>query len=236
MVQENTKRVNPFDGHFVFCILPSMHTTEWIIESGASTHICANPELLYTTYDLESPTRICLPDGSSKTISHAGKVRLNKSVLLDEVLYVPGFTHNLLSVAQLVKTLDIKCTFHPTHCIFQRNNTDQVVGIQKLKGNLYVMDTVTEKYYLSFFNPREMDVRDWHIFMGHPSITAKKHMKIAGTPFHRDALEVLENCEICYRAKQTRDPFPTLDRRSNALFEIVHEMFGAIWRGKYLQC
>lgn len=55
------------------------------------------------------------------------------------------------------------------------------------------------------------------MYLGHPSITAMKHMKIAGTPFHRDTLEVMENCEICYKAKKTKDPFPTLERRSNIL-------------------
>lgn len=55
MVQESNKRSNPFEGHFAFSILPSMEETNWIVDSGASTHICANPELLYTTYKLDTP-------------------------------------------------------------------------------------------------------------------------------------------------------------------------------------
>lgn len=39
-------------------------------------------------------------------------------------------------------------------------------------------------------------------------------------------MQVLENYEVCYKAKQTRDPFPTLYRRSEVLFEIIH---GDVW-------
>lgn len=118
MIQDSLKRSNPFEGHFAFSILLSMDETEWIVDSGASTHICANPKLLYTTYKLDAPTTIILPDGTLRTVAFAGKARVNKDIVLEEVLYVPGFTHNLISVAKLIEHLHIKCTFFSTHCVF----------------------------------------------------------------------------------------------------------------------
>lgn len=94
MIQDSAKRNTPFDGHYAFSVLPSMHETEQIVDSGASTRICANTELLYTTYKSESPTKIYLPNGFSKIMAFVEKVKLTKDIQLDEVLYVQGLSLN----------------------------------------------------------------------------------------------------------------------------------------------
>lgn len=125
-----------------------MKSKQWIIDSGASSHICCNPELLHTSYKLDKPTVVFLPDGSSKSVSYAGIVKINKDILLVDVLYVPGFTNNLLTVAHLVRTIDLKCIFYPTHCLFQKEKTNEMVGIGKMKGNLYFVESVLENFCL----------------------------------------------------------------------------------------
>lgn len=147
------------------------------MDSGASIHICSNPELMVTTFRLREEVKIHLPYGSSKPVHYGGKVKLNEHIVLENVLYVLGFTHDLIYVSQLIEELGIKCIFYKTHCIFQKNSSDQLLGVGKMKGNLYVLDTVSEKYYCSFFNHREMSVENWHVFLGHPSLTTMKHMK-----------------------------------------------------------
>lgn len=74
------EKSHPFDGHFAFIAMPSMESKEWIIDSGASSHICYNPEILHTTYKLDGPTAIFLPDGSSRTVAFAGKARISKYI------------------------------------------------------------------------------------------------------------------------------------------------------------
>lgn len=83
-----------------------------------------------------------------------------------------------------------------------------------------------ERQYCGFFKADEMSIKDWHVFMGHPSITTMKHMKLISTNEDREGLETLKNCEVCMRAKQTRNPFPQLERRTSDLFELVHAIFG----------
>lgn len=226
MVHESSKNKTPFEGYYAFSIVLSMENTTWIVDSGASIHICCNIELLHVTYPLQEVVMMHLPNGSSRAVRHGGKARINKDIMLVDVLYVPGFTHNLISVAHLIHDLGVKCLFYKTHCIFQKDSSDQLLGMEKMKGNLYVMETVSENYYCNFFNRRDMTVADWHVFLGHPSITTMKHMKVLNGKFHDEALKVLENCDICNRAKQTREPFPVLNRRSSSLFEIVH---GDVW-------
>lgn len=115
----------------------------------------------------------------------------------------------------------MKCNFYTSHCVFQKEQSDEIMGIGKLKGNMYLMDYVLEKYYCSFFNNKDMTAQEWHLFLVHPLITTMKHLNIKDERFQNEALQALENCEICYRARQTRDPFPTLNRRSSVLFDFI---------------
>lgn len=85
MIQEGSKKQTSFDGHSNFNVLPSMEKTEWIVDSRASSHICCNLELLHTTYKLDSPTMIFLPDGTSRLVAFAGNARVNKEIMLKDV-------------------------------------------------------------------------------------------------------------------------------------------------------
>lgn len=211
-----------YDGHYAFSIVPSMVKSVWIVDSGASTHVCCSPELLYTTYRLERPAIVHLPDGATKQVVTAGKVRINRDIVLSDVLYVPGFTHNLLSIAQLIQENEVRCTFYQTHCVFQKGNTNQVIGIGKMERNMYIMDAVEENHFCHFFRTKDMTLEKWHSFLGHPSWSTLQHMKHLRGTFKQDMIEALQNCEICMRAKQVRDSFPILNRRAASLFELVH--------------
>lgn len=95
-----------------------------------------------------------------------------------------------------------------------------------MKGNHYFMEYVVERYHRSFFNTKDMTVQEWHMFLGHPSATTMKNLNISNHIFHAEALRVIEDCEICYKARQTRNHFPTHNRRSYTLFHMVH---GDVW-------
>lgn len=92
-----------------------MEQTGWIIDSGASTHVCYDKEILQMAYRLEKVAMVHMPDGNTREVSVAGKVRVNQEIVLQDVLYVPGFTHNLLSVAQLIRDSGIRYVF--THIV-----------------------------------------------------------------------------------------------------------------------
>lgn len=66
MVSEGKNVAGFFDGHYAFSIVPSMERSVWIVDSGASAHVCCDKEILHTTYWLEKPVVIHLPDGSTK--------------------------------------------------------------------------------------------------------------------------------------------------------------------------
>ncbi|KAL0354232.1 UNVERIFIED_CONTAM: Retrovirus-related Pol polyprotein from transposon RE2 [Sesamum angustifolium] len=95
----------------------------WIIDTGATNHICGDITLFqsYTT-----PTHsqfIILPDGSKKNVMYTGTIQLSTTISLDHVLYIPGFSVNLLSVSQLCASNSVSFSFFEKCCILQ----DQLV-------------------------------------------------------------------------------------------------------------
>src|SRR5262249_41906751 len=70
----------------------------WIIDSGATDHVTPFHSLLIDIHTLPYPISIRLPDGSCKSIQLSGSIFLNPSLKLENVLFVPEFSHNLLSV------------------------------------------------------------------------------------------------------------------------------------------
>lgn len=55
-------------------------------------------------------------------------VKLSPEIVLFDVLFFPGFTHNLISMAQLIKDSGVRCIFHQTHCVFQRIMDNKTIG------------------------------------------------------------------------------------------------------------
>lgn len=79
----------------------------WIMDSGATDHMTATLCLLSNVKEMSSHQTIKLPTGDTSMISHIGDVLLSNGLKLNEVLYVPKFNHNLLSIHKLAH--DNKC-------------------------------------------------------------------------------------------------------------------------------
>lgn len=88
--------------------------------------------------------------------------------------------------------------------------------------NLYILETTVENHFTHLFRTEDMTLETWHQFLGHPSVSTLKHMKQLSHLFKQEAVTTIEQCDICMRAKQTRDHFPVLNRRTNQSFELVH--------------
>lgn len=194
-VHQQQRDPGTFDGYYAFSVLPSMEHNVWIIDSGASTHVCYNPDLLTNIYQLEKPTKIYLPDGTSRLVNFGGVARLNKDITFTGVLFVPEFTHNLISIAQLIQEAGVRCLFYKTHCVFQKKGTDAVLRMGKMRENLYIYEEVIERHFCNLFKPMEMSLRSWHTFLGHPSITTMKHLPFLMEQHDEESFEVLRNCE-----------------------------------------
>ncbi|KAK9698619.1 hypothetical protein RND81_08G118100 [Saponaria officinalis] len=72
--------------------------SQWTIDTGAFDHMTHDINLLYDICSLPSPTMTSLPNSTLKQVHKSGKVTLTPAITLENVLLVPDFKHNLLSV------------------------------------------------------------------------------------------------------------------------------------------
>lgn len=88
---------------------------------------------------------ITLPDQSCFIVQHVGDIRLTSDLILLNVLLVPNFTYNLLSVSALLKDDQFSMTFCGNTCVIQKKFRLKMIGkVEQLNG-LYILSLPTSK-------------------------------------------------------------------------------------------
>ena len=75
----------------------------WVIDTGAIDHIVYSIHLL-TDFTVVNCV-VALPNGETALVTHIGSICLFENLVLTNVLCVPSFSFNLLSVSQLTKKM-----------------------------------------------------------------------------------------------------------------------------------
>ena len=75
----------------------------WIIDSGATDHVCNNLNV-FTTYIKIKHVLISLPNSQTIYATYSGLVRFSDKFYLCDVLYVPHFQLNLIFISKLTPT------------------------------------------------------------------------------------------------------------------------------------
>ncbi len=84
----------------------------WIVDSGATCHMCNDKEMFVEFNNLEPSQEVTLGDGYSVEATGCGTVRLKmqltddktKECKMSDVLYVPQLSYNLLSVSKATQS------------------------------------------------------------------------------------------------------------------------------------
>lgn len=88
------------------------------MDSGCTDHMISNKQHLHIEIIMRNAGKVQLPTSDSASISHIGSVQLNKGEVISDVLCVPAFKFNLLSVSKLTKELNCYVSFFLTCCVF----------------------------------------------------------------------------------------------------------------------
>ena len=70
----------------------------WIIDTGATDHMCSNSSLFLFMNKLPHPILIGLPDGHTATVSYVGDIQIHPNIILHGVFFLPCFKYNLVSI------------------------------------------------------------------------------------------------------------------------------------------
>lgn len=115
----------------IVSLASSASNDNWIVNSGAIHHITSLQGLLSDVRNVDRCKRekVRLPNGNSNEITHIGNTQLSAYSKLKNVLYVPDFKFNLMSVTKLTRVLNGATLFLPKLCDFQDLYSSRVKGM-----------------------------------------------------------------------------------------------------------
>ncbi|KAF7844614.1 uncharacterized protein G2W53_001519 [Senna tora] len=212
--------------------------TSWIVDTGASSHMCFNKRILINLRTLESSIPVHLPDGSVQNVKHTGSVVIQGKIHLHIVFYLPNFKYNLLSVNKLVKDNGVSVFFNASSCMIQDWKTRETLVEGRLLDNLYILKhdhdvfcntarTFETINFASLTNSAENknscrydSVGNcasllWHQRLGHAPIDVLKHIDGINV---KSSFVLPKVCDVCHYAKQHRTNFETSGTRVTHTF------------------
>ncbi|XP_021626177.1 uncharacterized protein LOC110625005 [Manihot esculenta] len=107
------------------------NNVSWILDTGATNYMCSDNTLFTTLHSSHKHISICFPDGKTTQGSQSGKVNLFGKLFLDDVLYVPHFQYNLISVSQLINSYGYCIMICHHYYLIQDPLNKKVVAIGK---------------------------------------------------------------------------------------------------------
>jgi len=99
--------------------LNALNQGVWILDSGANEHMSSGLTFLHDLTRLACPMMINLPDGTQVEVTHSGKLRITGRLVLNDVLLVPKFKFNLLSIKRLCEQLHSTIQFSESNVLLQ---------------------------------------------------------------------------------------------------------------------
>lgn len=192
--------------------------------------MCGNIDWFSNIKNLNKKIKIGLPDGSSREVKQLRNVRLSSRLILHDVLYIPEFKHNLISVSEVFRNSGLNVLFDTRGCILQDPITDEVVGKGREEDGLYKLELKeeeeNEERKKNFVGSEEVNVVDssnnvscnekvdlnlLHVRLGHKSLSKMRHISICNCKQLKSFF-----CHTCCVAKHDKLPFTS----SNAIAKI----------------
>ncbi|XP_061375054.1 uncharacterized protein LOC133317230 [Gastrolobium bilobum] len=134
-VTDSSPSIASFSGKPPLALPPSC----WILDTGATHHVCLSATLFSSSSSSDS--LVSFPNGSSAVVTDVGSVSICGLFTLHNVLCVPSFFFNLLSISALTRDSPILAHFSDSHCSLQDRASARTIGIARRHGDLYILDT-----------------------------------------------------------------------------------------------
>nr|GFA81985.1 retrovirus-related Pol polyprotein from transposon TNT 1-94 [Tanacetum cinerariifolium] len=161
-----------------------------------------------------------LPDGYIAMAKKKGDVRFDNEFILKNVLYVPGLTCSLLSVPQLLDEGNCIVQFAPNICVIRDFTSRTVIGAGERRdgGLFHFREVPTTQVFKMTTTSIPFDL--WHKRLGHPSLEVLKLLPQVN--LNKKDRELSQSCDVCHRAKQSREKFLVSDNKVASIFELIH--------------
>ncbi|KAJ4774690.1 Gag/pol [Rhynchospora pubera] len=200
----------------------STGVTDWFLDSGATHHVTSDINNLSSFEPYEGPDQLHIGDGKGLTITHIGSATVClgvHSIILTNVLLVPDFTKNLISLSQILADNNLTIDFHSCFCIIKDSLTSKILLQGRTCNGLYLLTTTAPVFPQALIGER-VAADLWHSRLGHPSFTVTRkfitdyHLPCNKTEFHM--------CTDCSLAKSHKLPFSCSNSLSVAPLDLIH--------------
>ena len=179
-----------------------------------------------------------LPNGDIVQVTHIGTDKLSSTLTLDNVLCVPTFSINLVSISKLTQNIHWCCLFLSNFCLIQDLQLWRMIGLGKKLGGVYILQNssialpasipailsklVPTSFKVSVHSCNKISIVDdsnlWHYRLGHPS-SQRMHLLQNCVSLISCCNKTSSSCTVCPIDKQRRLPFTHISKSS---FDLVH--------------
>lgn len=222
--EENNQNNFTSQSHSAFIASP--HTTqdpEWYFDSGVSNHVTHDSNRFQEITGNDGKSALTVGNGEKMKIVASGFTTINtnkKPLNLNEVLYVPNITKNLLSISKLAADNNILVEFHANHCFVKDKMTGTVLVEGKLKEGLYQMTNVlpqSKGNLKAFLSVKE----SWHRRLGHPSSRVLEEI-LKSCQIKVSPSDPFSFCEACQYEKSHLLPFNLSTSHAQEPLDLIH--------------
>lgn len=216
MFDANTKNSQGILTAFTTALEISTLHDLWVVDSGATHHMSNKLTNIHDFRPCLTPSFVSVANGKGALVKGKGKIKLVSDTLKSDVLYVPSFPLQLLSVHKLASSFNCEVIFTPYKVIFQDLVTKETIGEGFYSYGLYFFlpDFRAPKAFQAISSPINEHLL-WHHRLAHPS-------KYVFSKINLGLNEETHDCEICHYSKSTRLCFTSSLSKSTQAFELVH--------------
>jgi transposase InsO family protein len=206
--------------------------SRWVVDSGASTHVCNDVRLMQNLHWYTKPKGLNLATGEHVAQRKAcGSVclvdELGNTCKLKDVEYVPSAVENLLSVSGAVADgLSFSNNSNGEVVSMSCSKTSFMTEVKKERGLYFVYChcslTDPNPNLCHAHNCEEYDL--WHQRLGHPGSKNLERLQtddmVKGISTSLSPCHSL--CDVCVRGKQTRESYQRSPESATERLQLIH--------------
>jgi histone deacetylase 1/2 len=218
---------SPWDPHALanafstVSLTPPPASSDWVIDSGATSHIASNPGMVTLTPSSGFPSSIIVGNGATLPVVGSGYSTLPGPFHLNDVLIAPNIVKNLLSVRKFTTDNLVSVAFDPLGVSVKDLRTRTPLLRCESSGPLYTLQLPP-----SPSSPCALiatpSPTTWHQRLGHPGAATLHHLAQESSIVCNSKADDVSFCHACQLGRHVRLPFSSSSSRASQNFDLIH--------------
>ncbi|KAI0500284.1 hypothetical protein KFK09_018496 [Dendrobium nobile] len=198
-------------------------STNWFLDSGASSHLTNSLENLSAPTSYQGHDSVTIGDGRAVNILHSGQGLLptpSRKFFLSQILHTLSLKYNILSISKLTKDNNICVIFNPSGFLLKDMKTHEVLLQGPCSDGLYSLQSPSLSASQPTLAATTTSQTNWHQRLGHPHTRILYHISHCNPQLHIDKQFLFS--KSCTEAKGHKLPFAISEHRHKIPLSLVH--------------